>query len=74
MCARLHLCEIEHLQHATEEEHKKLINIVEKLKQELEYSWPNEENFKDNNEKVLYYTVLSTWELLNTSLVMSTPT
>ena len=37
MCARLHLCEIEHLQHATEE-HKKLINIAEKLKQELEYS------------------------------------
>ena len=41
MCARLYQCEIERLQHkvdATEEENKKLVDVAEKLKQELDYT------------------------------------
>lgn len=48
----------------TREENKKLYQTAKKLKQELEDYLLNEASFKDNDEKVVYYTGLSTWELL----------
>ena len=43
---------------------EQLIEIVKKLKKEVDDSLMDEANFKDNDEKVLYYTGLSSWELL----------
>ena len=48
----------------TREENKKLHQTAKKLKQELEDYLLNEASFKDDDEKELYYTGLSTWELL----------
>ena len=48
----------------TTEENKKLYQTVKKLKQELEDYLLNEASFTDDDEKVLYYTGFSTWELL----------
>ena len=43
---------------------EQLIETVKKLKKEVDDSLMDEANFKDNDEKVLYYTGLSSWELL----------
>ena len=48
----------------TREENKKLYLTAKKLKQEVEDYSLIEASFKDDDEKVLYYTGLSTWELL----------
>ena len=60
--------DISHLQtqlEVTREENKKLYQTAKKLKQEVEDSLLNEASFMDDDEKVLYYTGLSTWELLH---------
>lgn len=59
--------DIGHLQTQLEvarEENKKLYQSAKKLKQEMEDYMLNEASFKDDDEKVVYYTGLSTWELL----------
>ena len=43
---------------------EQLIETVKKLKKEVDDSLMDEASFKDNDEKVLYYTGLSSWELL----------
>ena len=60
--------DISHLQtqlEVTREENKKLYQTAKKLKQEVEDSLLNEASFMDDDEKVLYYAGLSTWELLH---------
>ena len=57
----------------TKEENKKLHQTAKKLKQELEDYLQNETSFKDNDEKVLYYTGLSTWELLEKVFIYVKP-
>ncbi len=44
---------------------------VAKLKKEVNDFVYNEESFKNNDEKVLFFTGLSTWELLNVLFHMS---
>jgi len=48
----------------TKEENMGLRQAAKKLKQEVEDYSPSEASFKDDDEKVFYYTGLSTWELL----------
>ena len=48
----------------TKEENRTLIQTVEKLRQEVEDTSLNEAYCKDNDVKILHYTGLSTWELL----------
>ena len=55
----------------TREENKKLYQTVKKLKQELEDYLLNESSFMDNDEKVLYYTGLGMWELLQKLFIYS---
>ena len=68
--------DISHLQtqlEVTMEENKKLYQTAKKLKQEVEDYLLNEASFKDDDEKVLYYTGLSTWELLQKLFVYVEP-
>ena len=68
--------DISHLQTQLEvirEENKKLHQTAKKLKQELEDYLLNEASFKDDDEKVLYYTGLSTWELLEKLFIYVKP-
>ena len=56
-------------QHEIEElkrENESLKQTVNRLESELEGQTMNEEYFKDDNKKVLYYMGLSTWGLLMT--------
>ena len=58
--------EIDHLKtelEVTREENKKLYETANALKKEGEEYLLNENFLKDKNEKVLFYTGLSTWEL-----------
>lgn len=48
----------------TREENRKLYHTAKKLKQDVADCLLNEASFEDDDEKVLYYTGLSTWELL----------
>jgi len=55
------------------EENSKLYATVNTLKRDVEYYSLSETFFKDNDEKVLFYTGLSTWELLDTLFVYVKP-
>lgn len=48
----------------TKEEYKKLHQTTKKLKQQVDECLLNEASFENDDCKVLYYTGLSTWELL----------
>ena len=68
--------DVSHLQaqlDLTREENKKLYQTAKKLKQEVEDSLLNEASFSDDDEKVLYYTGLSTWELLQKLFIYVKP-
>ena len=68
--------DISHLQtelEVTREENKKLYLTAKKLKQEVEDYSLIEASFKDDDEKVLYYTGLSTWELLQKLFIYVKP-
>ena len=54
------------------EENSKLYATVNTLKRDVEY-YSLSETFKDNDEKVLFYSGLSTWELLDTLFVYVKP-
>ena len=49
----------------TEQVHKEMENEIEKLKKEVDELVFQEEVFKNNNEKVLFYTSLSSWEVFD---------
>ena len=49
----------------TEQVHKEIENQIVKLKKEVDELVFQEEAFKNNNEKVLFYTGLSSWEVFD---------
>ena len=49
----------------TEQVHKEIENEIVKLKKEVDELVFQEEAFKNNNEKVLFYTGLSSWEVFD---------
>ena len=49
---------------ALKDSNEQLIQTAKELKQEVDDSLMDEASFKDQDEKVLYYTGLSSWELL----------
>ena len=62
-----HCDEVKQLQEqieALKDSNEQLIQTVNELKQQVDDSSMNEASFKDKDEKVLYYTGLSSWELL----------
>ena len=68
--------EISHLRgqlNAAKEENKMLIVHSNKLQEQIEEHSLSEASFKDDDEKVLYYTGLTTWELLEKLFVYVKP-
>ena len=66
----------QNFQHEIEElrrENETLKQTFNRLESELEGQTMNEEYFKDDNKKVLYYTGLSTWGLLMTLFMYIKP-
>ena len=55
------------------EENRKLFVTANEMKQDIQFFSLNELFFKDNDEKVLFYTGLSTWELLTKLFVYIKP-
>ena len=57
----------------TKEENKKLHQTTKKIEQQLQEYKLNEASFENDNNKVLYYTGLTTWELLQKLFIYIKP-